>query len=385
MTHSILTRLAAPVAATLLLTSSAICGGGDKLYAVSAADAVFRQVDPVTLQTIASATMSAPTYTLKYANGLATHPGTGEVYVLLTPSSGTGRLLGKVAPSTGAVTIVGNTGDKFAGLAFSASGTLYGITGKGATFASTLYSISTTTAQPTAVKTFTGGDYGESIAFDPNNGRVLRFSGDSVQVFESFDLTTLTSTTIPLTGDHISEALSMIHVAGDNFLVTDLNDDLFVLNRSGQAKQVGTLAFTAAKGLAFSNPPASGAYLKLYGNGLPATGGLIPTLCAGGTPSGGSQVNLGVFNGPGGVPVVLAIGLSNISVPVSPTCVLQNFPIVPTTIVLNLSGTQPGEGAASVPLTIPNGVAMTDLYFQAVAVEVSLKLVSSNPIQFHIQ
>lgn len=368
-----------------LLAAPAFAAGGDKLYAVNSSDAVIRQVDPVTLQTIASATMSAPSVTISLANGLATHPLTGEVFVLLTISGTNARQLGKVVPATGAVTLLGSTGDRFAGIAFGPSGTLYGITGKGATTVSTLYSLNQSTGQATFVRTCSGGDYGEAIASDPAANRLLRISGDTVQVFESIDLSTLVATQIGLAGDHIAEALSITHIAGDNYFVVDLNDSVFVLNTTGLAKQVGVLGSSYAKGLAFTKPVTTAAYLNLYGTGYPAGFGFVPALCAGGSSAPSGNLTLGIFNAPPATVAVLTIGLAQATLQISPTCVLQNMPVIPTTVVLNLGGTNPGEGSASVTLTVPPGTPPADIYFQAVAIEGSLNLIATNPIQVHIQ
>lgn len=367
-----------------LLAPPALCGGGDKLYAVSSSDNLIRHVDPITHQTLAAVAMVAPSATIKWANGLATHPLTGEVFVLLTVSGQTGRQLGKVVPATGAVSIVGNTGDNFAGLAFNAIGTLYGITGKGASVASSLYTLDKTTGVPTLVRTCTGGDYGETIGFDPASSRLLRLSGDAVQVCESIDLTTLTATPITLSGDHIAEGLSMTHLAGTNFLVIDLNDDVFVLNTAGVVKKVGVLGHSFAKGLTFTLPPASGAYFRHYGGAFAAPSGHVPAFAAAGSSAQGGLVRLGVFNGPPATPAAIVIGLAQNTVPVTPTCVLETFPILPEAIVLSLSGTAPGEGAASVSFTVPTGAITTDLYFQAVVVTSIPTLVSANAVHIRV-
>ena len=51
-------------------------------------------------------------------NYLATHPTTGELWALLKLAGQNGRELVIIDPGTGAATSVGDTGDRFAGLAF---------------------------------------------------------------------------------------------------------------------------------------------------------------------------------------------------------------------------------------------------------------------------
>jgi hypothetical protein len=67
--------------------------------------------------------------TVVSGNGLATQPGSNKLFALLTLQDVPQRLLVTIDPSTGEATRIGNTLDKFASLAFSCDGTLYGVTG----------------------------------------------------------------------------------------------------------------------------------------------------------------------------------------------------------------------------------------------------------------
>src|SRR4029450_2583545 len=97
--HSLTTRLLLKTLAVLSLSPVALCGG-DQLYTVNSLDAQIRRVNPVTFSTISAVSMPAAGFPVKWANGLATNPLTGELFVLLTVGLGTGtdpaRRLGKV-------------------------------------------------------------------------------------------------------------------------------------------------------------------------------------------------------------------------------------------------------------------------------------------------
>lgn len=112
------------------------------LYSVDAASpTMLRTVNPANGATLSSVAISLPGFTINTANGLASHPTTGELFALLTLAedpacssntsvNGRQRRVVKVDPTTGVATSIGNTGDCFAGIAFHANGTLYGVTGK---------------------------------------------------------------------------------------------------------------------------------------------------------------------------------------------------------------------------------------------------------------
>src|SRR5439155_12783760 len=97
---------------------------------------------------------------------------------LLRLQGQSGRQLVKIDSGTGVATSIGNTGDNFAGLAFDSNGTLYGVTGDGATVPETLYTLSTSDASKTLVCTLGNGSDGEVIAFNPDDGLLYHASGN---------------------------------------------------------------------------------------------------------------------------------------------------------------------------------------------------------------
>lgn len=104
------------------------------------------------------------------ATGLATNPLTGTVYAVLKleTSVGRNRTLVTINPATRVATVIGELGeDGMADIAFLSDGTLVGVTGDGATTASTLFTINITTAGTTFLLTLGNGDDGEAIAAVP--------------------------------------------------------------------------------------------------------------------------------------------------------------------------------------------------------------------------
>src|SRR5262245_45493575 len=99
------------------------------LYSVSSDDDLLRIINPSTGATISSVAITVAGSGVSVANGLATHPLTGELFALVTLNGQMQqRQLVIINPNTGVATNVGNTGDRFAGLAFNSSGTLYAVT-----------------------------------------------------------------------------------------------------------------------------------------------------------------------------------------------------------------------------------------------------------------
>lgn len=134
---------------------------------------------------------------------------------------------------TGVTTSVGNTGDKFASITFGSDGTLYGITGDGATSPQSLYSLSTTTAAATLL-TSRGAPVeevtdGEALGFNPTDDLLYRGSGigppNTAEIFETIDPGTLTIVNVPLSGFDYEELTALLYLDGE-FYAADLGDPL---------------------------------------------------------------------------------------------------------------------------------------------------------------
>jgi hypothetical protein len=241
------------------------------LYAVSSSNNTLWTIDPLTGQTLTSVTITLAGKTLEDANGLAQNPITGQLFAIFAVQGATGRELVTIVPGTGVATDVGNTGDSFAGITFATNGTLYGVTGDGATNRSTLYTLSTTTGAPTFVKalgSFGTGCNGEAISFNPVDGLIYHSSGTpSCQVFETINPSTLVSTKIPLSGDTVGEPIALAHWTGNFFLYSTLNS-LYLVTSTGQVHFLTNTgaADTFYKGFVFAgSAPTCPPLAPLYG------------------------------------------------------------------------------------------------------------------------
>lgn len=116
-------------------------------------------------------TFTMPGFTPTGIPGMATQPGTGFVYAIVRQVSSGPRRLALVDLATAVLTDVGDLGDAFASLTFCPDGTLYGVTGNGASVPETLYTVNPTTGAPTLVGALGNGADGEIIAYVPRTVR----------------------------------------------------------------------------------------------------------------------------------------------------------------------------------------------------------------------
>ncbi len=174
--------------------------------------------------------------------------------------SGPARRLATLDLATGNATNVGLLADNFSSLAFTSSGTLYGVTGDGATVPETLYTLNKTTAAATLVVALGNGADGEVIAFNPVNGLMYHWSGNSTPLFESINLTTFAVTPIAQSGAAHGEVFGAVwNAQAGNFFITDIGSQLFTQTTGGAVTLLGSAAATDYRGLALiAPPPASG-------------------------------------------------------------------------------------------------------------------------------
>jgi hypothetical protein len=104
--------------------------GDAKVYSLDANTNVLRTIDPATGLTIKTAAVLVDGLPIIGGNGLATHPRTNELYALVRLPIQATRELVTIDPASGVATRIGDTGDRFASLAFSCKGTLFGVTGR---------------------------------------------------------------------------------------------------------------------------------------------------------------------------------------------------------------------------------------------------------------
>jgi len=172
----------------------------ETLYSAGPQGPELRIVDPNSAVTVSSVNITLPGETVDGVNGLATNPRTGELYALLKLLSRPTRELAIINPATGEALSIGDTGDKFAAIAFDCSENLYGVTGDGASTPETLYALDRIDATPTLLTALGRGDDGEALGFNPADGLLYHASGNffGTLIFESIDPGTLTTVDIPI-------------------------------------------------------------------------------------------------------------------------------------------------------------------------------------------
>ncbi len=167
-------------------------------------------------------------FTITGMNGLATHPLTGEHYILMKVSGITGRLLGKVDIKTGVCTQVGNTGDNFSSITFHSDGTLYGATGNGAIVPEALYELNPMNGAKTLLFAMGNGADGEVICYNPDDDHIYHWSGNSTVIFEKFPSTAVayTPVNIPISGTPGGEVFGAIYRGGNSFIISNISSNL---------------------------------------------------------------------------------------------------------------------------------------------------------------
>lgn len=203
------------------------------------------------------------------ANGLAKDPTTGLLWALLTlddpgnpGNPRAGKELVTIDPVTGVATSFGNTGDEFRELAFDADGVLYGVTDVMGTTPPTvtpetlftLTKVNPTTATPVPGVALTADDFGDAIAYNPQDGLIYRATGNNggpdTRVLESVNVTNGVVTNVTLTfpdaNDNYDQIESMTFdpVTG-TLLAGALDGNLYTItiDRSDPLNPVGVVDF----------------------------------------------------------------------------------------------------------------------------------------------
>lgn len=211
-------------------------------------------------------------------SGLAVNPQTDELFALLNCGPDGPRLLAVIDTADGQATVLGNTGDFFAGIAFSSEGTLFAVTGNGADSPNTLYTMSPIDATVSPVcqlpqqPMFAGG---QAIAFNPDDGLLYHASGNAetggTRIFQSIDDVTHTDPIAPCpvtprgpTGDGYNEASALVY-SGASFYLTDVGNvsenegRFYSMSNEGVATLIGEMDHIS-KGLALIRGPAEICY-----------------------------------------------------------------------------------------------------------------------------
>jgi hypothetical protein len=367
------------VLAALVLLSSLATAQGDQWFTISATDDKLRRIDPYTGATLSATAMSVTNGRILSANGLATHPLTGELFAIVRTSN-TSRSLAKLDPQTAVATVIGALPDQFAGITFDRLGTLYGVTGDGGNVPETLYTLSTTTAQATLFLKLGNGTGGEAIGFHPPTGLLFHASGVNQrnvdEIFESIDLTTKTITNVPLSHGDWDEALALTFFAGDLMLAVDFQRDLYATSITGVIDRIGQLDHDC-KGIAKVRV-TTGAWFGVFGRGCPAPSQSIAILGGSGVPSANASVTLRLRNAVPSSAAVLAFGLGTQQAVLSPGCQLVILPLSPILLVLPTDA----GGSSALPLVMPSPALNIDLYLQAAQITGN-RLSLTNALRLH--
>ncbi|MBL4658294.1 MAG: PKD domain-containing protein, partial [Flavobacteriales bacterium] len=217
-------------------------------YSISQTGDSLRLVNPANTTVLKSVPITLAGKTIDKANGLAIHPTNGTVYALLNIAAQTGRELAIIDTATGVATSVGNTGAKFAGITFNSTGTLYAISGDGATIGETLYTLSLSNALPSLALTLGNGDDGEAIAYNSDDGKIYHASGLGTIVFESITLPSTVSN-ITYSGVTLNEPTALYYDGGGNFIWVSWNNWFNITSTGVVSNLTGTAFLFNTKGI----------------------------------------------------------------------------------------------------------------------------------------
>ncbi len=248
-------------------------GAGDLFLSVSPGggqrppDSLLRKVDSADGSTVAGAsvTMTLEGEVVIGATGLARHPQTKTLFALLKIEGPSFRRLVTLDESTGVATSVGDTGNRFAGMAFASDGTLYAVTGDGGGVPESLFTLSTTDASSSLVLELGAGSDGETLGYNPDDGLLYHASGIGTpnnpngEKFETVDPGTLSVTNVPLSGFDYEE-LTALAFSDGGFFAGDLGDAAVDMPRFFRITTGGAVTFLGnmdhvSKGLVAEVPP----------------------------------------------------------------------------------------------------------------------------------
>ncbi len=177
---------------------------------------------------------TTPGHTITGITGLAMDPMTGTNYAILKESGVSGRVLSSINVQTGVCSDIGNLGTNFATLAFNANGTLFGVTGNGATPPETMFRIDKATGIKTLFRPLGAGADGEIIAFCPDNNKFYHWSGNGTVVWERMDTTGLDVIQgLSYSGYGGGEIFGALYIGGGKFLVSNIASHFFLWDTSG--------------------------------------------------------------------------------------------------------------------------------------------------------
>ncbi len=260
------------LALLLGLLGSGPSGAADRFLSISPGggnrppDPLLRTIDSANGSTVpgASVTISLAGFTVVGGTGLARHPQSDVLFALLKVSGSSFRRLVTLDEHTGVATNVGDTGHRFAGMAFASNGTLYAIEGDGGGVAEALFTLSTTDASSVLFMDLGAGSDGETIAFNPDDGLLYHASGIGTpnnpngEKFDKINLGSQAVTNVPLSGFDYEELTALTHSSG-GFFAGDIGNAtvdaprFFRITSSGAVTFLGSMDHVS-KGLVLAAP-----------------------------------------------------------------------------------------------------------------------------------
>lgn len=216
-----------------------------QLYSIERDEAALVQVNPADATSIDSVTITLAGQMITGGNGLSAQPGTFALYGLLSITGQVGRELVTIDPATGVATSIGDTGRELEGLAFDASGTLYGVTDRTDPSTERLYTLNLGDGSATEIATLDQAGIGEAIAYHQDNGllyRVTETGKVTPPLYQSIELANpFTSSDIALSGADFAVATAMTYAGSGLFYLTDNVGGFYSITDGGVASFIGNL------------------------------------------------------------------------------------------------------------------------------------------------
>lgn len=246
------------------------------------------------------------------------------------------------------------------------------------------------------------------MAADPVSGMLWCIVDGSPDTLQLYDPVTQTATLIGPTGRSSIQGLALL---GGTFYAWDISVGLMTVDpTTGLATDVdpnlGTqsagIQFLGASptggliggqnqlydvdpltGIATQRVPAgafsdlrggeivSGSCSVSYGSGCPGDGGFVPTLATLGCFQAGASGTLNIGSGPGNTVAMLLFGGITAQIPIAAGCDLLLGQLFPAQVILNLAGSGPGTGTATLVAPIPAGSAGRSFTMQAFVADLS--------------
>jgi uncharacterized repeat protein (TIGR01451 family) len=213
-----------------------------------------RRIDTVTYNALDAVQITLAGSTVTRGNGMAQHPATGVFWALLTLDGQFGRELVTVDPMTGVASSVGDTGDRFAGLAFDRHGVLYGVTGNGANVPLQLFTLDQTTGTPTPFLDISAelDPYsGVAIAYSPGDQMLYVTGGTSLL---AVDPSGPSSAPVDMCRTLYATANAATSLDDTNLLLVNDYDDLVRFDLTTNVGSMMGYGINSSKGIVWTEP-----------------------------------------------------------------------------------------------------------------------------------